>query len=522
MNNPDERTAVDQFGKGDKYFGICALMVTLPGLPMFGHGQVEGYGEKYGMEYRRAYLDEHPDMDLVARHEREIFPVTHQRYLFSGVENFLLYDFFRENGAVDEDVFVYSNGLNGRRALVVFLNKYASAQGWIRVSAAALDKSSGQQRQKSLGDGLALHNDDRHYVIFHDQISGLEVLLKSQELHQKGMFFDLHAYQCRVFTSIQEVEEDEFGSWGRLYGEIGGQYVRDVFHQFRLVRFRGLHKAARELLGAEFLLDEEDGAFDRQVTAALNRLEPAIRQLMDGICAVGGLPLDRVDLATHAARQSLDLLLRMEAGEAPSPYYATRVWREQIDNLQGLLTGEHDRKAHFVWACLHQIHLLVESGTPETTRAWMDEFVLTEPVRDVLRSENWAETEINDLLGRLTQSFRLQDDLLVGEGGAHEYLTHLFNDAEAGRMLGVNSADGVLWYRKEALEEWINHLELVTFDRAVTMEGMTYSEKLELLQGKPEMIRAIRERAEGSNYQVDNLLSAAKGLPNSEKKEPEK
>ncbi|MBE3144809.1 MAG: alpha-amylase, partial [Planctomycetes bacterium] len=34
MNNPDERTAVDQFGKGDKYFGICAMMATLPGLPM--------------------------------------------------------------------------------------------------------------------------------------------------------------------------------------------------------------------------------------------------------------------------------------------------------------------------------------------------------------------------------------------------------------------------------------------------------------------------------------------------------
>ena len=43
MNNPDERTAVDQFGKEDKYFGICTMMVTLPGLPMFGHGQVEGF-----------------------------------------------------------------------------------------------------------------------------------------------------------------------------------------------------------------------------------------------------------------------------------------------------------------------------------------------------------------------------------------------------------------------------------------------------------------------------------------------
>ena len=61
MNNPDERTAVEQFGKGDKYFGICTLMATLPGLPMFGHGQIEGFTEKYGMEYHRAYWDEQPD-----------------------------------------------------------------------------------------------------------------------------------------------------------------------------------------------------------------------------------------------------------------------------------------------------------------------------------------------------------------------------------------------------------------------------------------------------------------------------
>ena len=42
MNNPDEETAVAQFGKDDKYFGVCTLMVTMPGLPMIGHGQVEG------------------------------------------------------------------------------------------------------------------------------------------------------------------------------------------------------------------------------------------------------------------------------------------------------------------------------------------------------------------------------------------------------------------------------------------------------------------------------------------------
>ena len=28
MNNPDEETAVAQFGKGDKYFGVCTMMAT--------------------------------------------------------------------------------------------------------------------------------------------------------------------------------------------------------------------------------------------------------------------------------------------------------------------------------------------------------------------------------------------------------------------------------------------------------------------------------------------------------------
>ena len=73
MNNPDEETAVAQFGRGDKYFGVCTLMVTMPGLPMFGHGQLEGFEEKYGMEYTKAYKDETPDYGLMERHKHDIF-----------------------------------------------------------------------------------------------------------------------------------------------------------------------------------------------------------------------------------------------------------------------------------------------------------------------------------------------------------------------------------------------------------------------------------------------------------------
>src|SRR6185503_16218721 len=54
LTNPDERPAAEQFGTGDKAFSAATLLATLPGLPMLGHGQVEGFRERYGMEFRKA------------------------------------------------------------------------------------------------------------------------------------------------------------------------------------------------------------------------------------------------------------------------------------------------------------------------------------------------------------------------------------------------------------------------------------------------------------------------------------
>src|SRR6185503_272397 len=167
MNNPDERTAVDQFGKGDKYFGVATLLATMPGLPMFGHGQVEGFAERYGMEYRRAYLDETPDGELVARHERELFPLLHKRSLFAEVDEFALYDFVDGDGMVNEDVFAYSNRRDGERTLVVFNNRYAEARGWIRTAAVT---------GASLADGLALSGGNDQFVILRDGRAGLDYL----------------------------------------------------------------------------------------------------------------------------------------------------------------------------------------------------------------------------------------------------------------------------------------------------------------------------------------------------------
>jgi len=230
MNNPDEETAVVQFGKGDKYVGVCTLMATLPGLPMFGHGQIEGMAEKYGMEYRRAYWDETPDQHLVRRHEQEIFPLLRKRYLFAEVEHFLLYDLFTPEGKVNEDVIVFSNRRDNERSLVVYHNKYAETAGWIKTSTAySIKNGEGETLvQKNLAEGLGLTPGENRFVIFRDHASDLEYIRNSSELFEKGLYVELKAYHRNVFLDFREVEDTGEGIYARLAETLKGKGVAGI------------------------------------------------------------------------------------------------------------------------------------------------------------------------------------------------------------------------------------------------------------------------------------------------------
>ena len=234
MNNPDEKTAAEQFGTTDKYFGVCTLMVTLPGLPMMGHGQIEGYREKYGMEYRHAKLDESVDDGLVRGHEWRIFPLTHRRALFANVEDFRLYDFYtldphtsHPSGTVNEDVFAYSNRFGNDRGLVVYHNKYAETRGWIKHSAASMDKVSGRLVQKTLEEALSLPKGA--YAIFRDYVTGLEYIRSYRELKDNGLFVELGSYQCHVFLDWFFVFGEQ---WGKLNRVLGGSGIHSVQAKF--------------------------------------------------------------------------------------------------------------------------------------------------------------------------------------------------------------------------------------------------------------------------------------------------
>ena len=201
LTNPDERPAAEQLGTGDKAFSASTLLATLPGLPMLGHGQVEGFRERYGMEFRRARWDEPVDEAHAAHFEWAIVPLLRRRGAFSGTDRFRLYDAIDDGGHVNEDVYAFSNGAGVDRSLVLVHHRYAETTVRIDHSvAAAAPGSRGARKLTSerLADALELDGADDRVVRFSDTRSGWELERSAGELRREGLRVSLGPYEARV------------------------------------------------------------------------------------------------------------------------------------------------------------------------------------------------------------------------------------------------------------------------------------------------------------------------------------
>jgi len=401
MSNPDERTAIDQFGKGDKYFGVAIMMSTLPGLPMFGHGQIEGFTEKYGMEYRWPRYQEDPDHWLVERHEREIAPLLKRRWLFAESAHFLLYDFFHANGSVIEDVFAYSNRTGGERALVVYHNRYGDAHGTIDFSTAYADKGSGQLGRRRLADGLGLSGDRTAVIAWRDSLTGLQYLRRAGDLFDHGLTLNLHAYQCHVFLDWHELHSTTEKPWDRLADWLNGRGVSSLDEELVNLELQPVHEALRSFLdpalvrrfadiadrgtqpvgGSRAAGAERAQKIERQrndfVKEARPRAEGLLQVARDAYAArlkQAGEPAPGTELADPALQaQAFTRLLRaamhMPAVEAIFPAPWTAAARRMLPSPSPQLTATEMWGPVLAWCVLEWLAESMTAAQPATARA---------------------------------------------------------------------------------------------------------------------------------------------------------
>ncbi|MCU0497838.1 MAG: alpha-amylase family glycosyl hydrolase [Anaerolineae bacterium] len=502
MNNPDERTAVEQFGKGDKYFGICTVMMTLPGLPMLGHGQIEGYSEKYGMEYRRAYYDESPDQYLIQRHEREIFPLARKRYLFAGVEHFLLYDFYRGEGGVDENVFAYSNRHGEERSLVLFNNGPNQTRGWLRISAAfSVKTGNGDERalvQRTIGEGLGLPPDLKQFVIFRDHHTGLEYIRNSKTICDQGLYMELGGYHYRILWDFRIVQDD--GRYSMIENYLGGRGVPSIEDALREILLQPIHQPLRRLINAETF----SIWFDLDTEFASKAVEAEIQTILEAIEHFA-----EVGTIEHAQTLALEAVILIEAARAAADPEHPLLTDPALIELQTTMLADPPLwYALYSWILLHDLGKLnATTDYAQRARSWIDEWLLGRVISSALQESGLDEFNANQWV-YLVKAAVAQPELFIGQidQSVEMVLNPLLQDGDIQRFLRINRFQDVLWFDKEAFGRLLQFMVLMTF---VEVGTMATPDREALIAHRGQLVARLTAAEEKSGYQVEKLRAAA-------------
>jgi glycosidase len=504
MSNPDERTAIDQFGADGKYFGVATLMATLPGLPMFGHGQVEGFAEKYGMEFRRPRWAESPDQGLVRRHERQLFPLLHRRGSFAEVDRFLLYDLVDEHGRVNENVFAYSNDVGGVRSLVIFHNTFAETRGWLRRSTAKIVRrpdGSTRLHHATLAEGLGVGRGDGRFLVMRDIVSGLEHLRPCDRLHDEGLFVELDAYRCHVFLDIRELEDDADGRLSGLAEQLAGSGTESVDLALVEIGLRDVLDPFVELVAApvlESLFEARSGgpaAADRP--HRVGQLLPALADMLDAVRS----------------------RLRRESGEDAEPSVGrdadevVRAVRRDLERI--LVLSETDETAGRAsddlgwwaavlgWVLLRRLGEVGNRPDPRGLAArWVDEWMLGRALGRQVASLGLGASDAENVVAVVRLLMAVDGWWAAGDGETIDLVTLAADlvGKEPGRsLLGVNRHNDVLWFRAEAFDEVLELLRVAAvLDTWGDIGGV---------EGAEEALGRLAKAGAASGWRVTDLIS---------------
>ncbi len=518
MNNPDEKTAVEQFGKGDKYFGICTIMTTLPGLPMFGHGQIEGYAEKYGMEFKKAYWDEQIDETLVQRHEQQIVPILHRRRIFSEVENFQFYDLITPDQGVNEDVFVYSNFVGGQASLVVYHNKYAETNGWVNFACTLGDNPS---IDDSIGSDLRLFNAIRldpnaDFIVYKDICSGLEFIRSKEEFAAGGIHFHLLAYQTFVLVDFRGLKDDEWGSYRHLVEYLHGNGVPNIEDALKELLLRPVHQPLREIINRgyfDYLLENLLERNNLKVNPEI--LEEASQKgsnLAAGIFKLTG-SLNKKEIVLSGTNQTLKTVLSLTVIEKLFPNPTSKKYEEAIKYLQNnLIAEESNWLTLLIFVFINDLGALsTEKNADLQTQSWFSEWRFSNIIHELGQQYGFSSKQQHDLADLVYVLLGLKDWFNDYKTlGYENWLRKLVSKQEIQSYLIINRFQGTVWFNKERFENlafWLFLIETVMIAADPKESATAFVEEVITLN---HLSQKLLDAIQASEFQLEKLLTSPK------------
>jgi len=472
---------------------------------MFGHGQIEGFSEKYGMEYRRAYWDEKINSNLLQRHEDIIFPIMKKRYLFANANNFLLYDFWSGN-VVNEDVFAYSNRVNNERALVLYHNKFAETKGFIKNSVGFADKLAEDKVviQKTLIDGLTLPKEG--YCIFKDYLTGLEYIRRNRDLHEQGLYLELQAYQMFLFMDFQIVQDNEFFHYAQLHDLLGGKGVYNINETLHEIIYQPLHEKFREIVNTPNFKNLLNPKKAEQVVEAISdKLNPFLKE-------VKKYSSSKKDV-TGVKKEIIEKLEVISRLEQSLKHLKTN---QELTSIYGkiLPNSEFEWGILLSWLFIHQLGRVASDKNHELqSRSWFDEWRFSKYIKIILEELSIKEEEkTQDGISIIKLMVTLQNWATSNkytEENLYSIFKSFFSEPEVQQYLNVNRYHNLLWFSAELFEKFVRWMFLIAvIDRLAQSKESAVNEIKALLEDYQKLIKISKT----SKYQVNKFLERLQSL----------
>jgi hypothetical protein len=467
------------------------------------------------MEFRKPNWHEQVDPDLVARHEREIFPLFHQRRLFAGVENFNLFDFFALDGNLNENVYAFTNHQGGNSVLVIYNNNYNETEGTIHFSTRKMRKIGSETRleQTALYSALKLTPDRSAFIVFRDQITGLSYLRPASDLLDRGLHYKLRGFEYHAFLDFRVVTSDAAHDYAALYSLIGEKGVPDIeqslselflhpiIDPFKQVIDYGYlnYLMKKSLSGAELEINDRE-EIQGKITDFLNGIKDQIHvvqeadDLKSNICEL---------IFTILQLPGIKKTLYLPGSEKP----------DQIADflLTPLMASKGRWMTLFTWAVVSQIgKLQTTTQHEELTLSWMDEWQLGKYFRETLAVAGCQDSEIQKLYLSLKIGIAQQNwDTQFKGNSLKTVLQRWLSEPEIQYFLQINRYNDILWYNRESFDELAWWLAVIPFIKIASDKKLNVSKIAEKAISLYDFITALKKLEKNSQFQIAKIVSLA-------------
>jgi len=349
----------------------------------------------------------------------------------------------------------------------------------------------------------------------------------------------LEAYKCQVFTSFREVKDNEWHQYANLAAYLDGRGVPSIDDALKEIILQPVHQAYSELVNSGFfrwvitnrnlvpsltdgetlspaayqqLLQEAHG----KVSLLVNEVQQITRSAGDYSHLVDENQANLIAILSLGHIQEFNRQLRGKKYQAAIRYLhagflKTSPWKNGDTYAWCVLLG---------WLFTARMGEIISAENyEEISRSWMDEWVLNKIFASTLndlgldeRSSWRAETLVKLLTSHHSWWKTISADKNKDGSGVYQLLSALLSDSEALSYLGVNRYQDILWFNKEAFEDflwWLYIVAVVEITAPADQGAYTNDIGNSILVCYNEISKLLAN-AQASGYKLEKLLDLVK------------